>query len=137
MQPISIFALYHIKKKKCNVVFTCITKSNLRLSYIYIETSSSAVFTYETNSMFRQSFIENGFHYCIHLCNQYHFSPKIYTLEKHCTRKAQSSCGGCNRRVHRIVYLAVKKGNILAILFTSENIHRELLSLMNFSLSIC
>ena len=33
----------------------------------------------------------------------------IYMLEKlHCTRKAQSSCGGCSRRVHKIVNLPVK-----------------------------
>ena len=32
-------------------------------------------------------------------------------------------------QLHKIVYLAVKKGNILVI-FTSENIHRELLSLI-------
>ena len=34
-------------------------------------------------------------------------------LENHCTRTTQSSCLGCSRRVHRIVYLAVEKGNIL------------------------
>ena len=34
-------------------------------------------------------------------------------LENHCTRTAQSSRGGCRRRVHKIVYLAVKKGHIL------------------------
>ena len=34
-------------------------------------------------------------------------------LENHCTQTAQSSHGGCSRRVHKIVYLAVKKGNIL------------------------
>ena len=36
-----------------------------------------------------------------------------YTLENHCTRTARSSLGGCSRRVHKIVYLVVKKGNIL------------------------
>ena len=35
------------------------------------------------------------------------------TLENHCTRTTQSSCCGCSRRVHKIVYLAVNKGNIL------------------------
>ena len=35
------------------------------------------------------------------------------TLENHCTRTAQSSCVGCSRRVDKIVYLAVIKGNIL------------------------
>ena len=35
------------------------------------------------------------------------------TLENHCTRTAQSSGGGCSRRVHKIEYLAVIKGNIL------------------------
>ena len=32
------------------------------------------------------------------------------TLENHCTRTAQSSLGGCSRRVHKIEYLAVYKG---------------------------
>ena len=60
------------------------------------------------------------------------FSPHVSnTLENDCTRTAQSSRGGCSRRVHKIVYLAVNKGNILVIFFTSENIHRELLSLIN------
>ena len=35
------------------------------------------------------------------------------TLENHCTRTVQSSRVGCSLRVHRIVYLAVKKGNVL------------------------
>ena len=40
------------------------------------------------------------------------------TLENHCNRTAQSLHGGCSRRVHKIVYLAVKKGNIFVnILF--------------------
>ena len=38
-----------------------------------------------------------------------------FTLEDHCTRKAQSSSGGCSQRVHKIEYLAVNKGNILVI----------------------
>ena len=33
--------------------------------------------------------------------------------------------------MHKIVYLAVKKGHILVIFFASENIHCELLSLIN------
>ena len=33
------------------------------------------------------------------------------TLENHCTRTAQSSRGGCSRRVHKIEYLAVNKSN--------------------------
>ena len=33
-------------------------------------------------------------------------------LENHCTL-AQSLGGGCSLQVHKIVYLAVKKGNIL------------------------
>ena len=33
----------------------------------------------------------------------------------HCTGTAQSSRGGCSRPVHKIVYLAVKRGNILVI----------------------
>ena len=44
-------------------------------------------------------------------------------LENHCTRMAQSSCVVCSRRVHRIVYQAVKKCNF-GQCFTSENIHR-------------
>ena len=52
------------------------------------------------------------------------------TLENHCTGTTQSSGGGCSRRVHKILYLAFKKGTILVI-FTSENIHRESLSLKN------
>ena len=40
--------------------------------------------------------------------------PSI-TLENHCTRATQSSRGGCSRRVHKIEYLAVDKGNILVI----------------------
>ena len=38
------------------------------------------------------------------------FNCPYFTLENHCTRTAQSSRGGCSRRVHKIVYLAVKKG---------------------------
>ena len=45
-----------------------------------------------------------------------HFSD-MNTLENHCTRTAQSSHGGCSRRVHKIVYLAVNKGYILVIFF--------------------
>ena len=37
----------------------------------------------------------------------------VTTLENHCTRTAQSSRGGCSRRAHKIIHLAVKKGNIL------------------------
>ena len=37
----------------------------------------------------------------------------IDTIETHCTRRAQSSRGGYSRRWHKIVYLAVKKGNTL------------------------
>ena len=37
-----------------------------------------------------------------------------------CTRAAQSSRVGCSRRVHKIVYLAVKKGNILVNIFLLE-----------------
>ena len=40
-----------------------------------------------------------------------------YTLENHCTRTAQSSRGGCSRRVHKIVYTVVNKGNILVIFY--------------------
>ena len=38
------------------------------------------------------------------------FNCPYFTLENHCTRTAQSSLGGCSRRVYKIVYLAVKKG---------------------------
>ena len=34
-------------------------------------------------------------------------------LENDCTRTAQSSCGGYSQRVHKIVFLAVSKGNVL------------------------
>ena len=37
----------------------------------------------------------------------------IFKLENHCTRPAQSSHGGCSRRLHKLVYLAIKNGNIL------------------------
>ena len=53
-----------------------------------------------------------------------HVKMPTTTLENHCARTAQSSRGGCSRRVHKIVYLAVKKGNILVIFFTSENCWR-------------
>ena len=39
----------------------------------------------------------------------------LITLENHCTLTAQSLRGGCSRGVHKIVYLAVYKGNILVI----------------------
>ena len=46
------------------------------------------------------------------------------TLEPdHCTRTAQSSRGGCSRRVHKKVYLAVKKGSYFCQFLNSENIH--------------
>ena len=40
---------------------------------------------------------------------------RVYTLNNHsdCSRTAQSLRGGCSRRVHKIVYLAVNKGNIM------------------------
>ena len=40
-----------------------------------------------------------------------------FTLENHCTGTVQSFRGGCSRRVHKIVYLAVNKGNSLVIFF--------------------
>ena len=55
----------------------------------------------------------------------------ILMLENYCTRTAQSSHGGCSGRVHKIVYLAVTKGNISVIFFISENIHRKLLLRLN------
>ena len=39
----------------------------------------------------------------------------IYTLQNHCTQIVQSSHAGWIRQVHRIVYLAVKKGNHLLL----------------------
>ena len=42
----------------------------------------------------------------------------LTTLENHCTQTAQSSCGGCSRQVHKIVYQAVKKGIILVNIFS-------------------
>ena len=45
----------------------------------------------------------------------------MITLENHCTRTTQSSRGGCSRRVHKIVYLAVK-WEYFGQYFTSENI---------------
>ena len=44
------------------------------------------------------------------------FGPRS-TLENHCTRTVQSSCGGCSRRVHKIVNLAVQKGNICDLFY--------------------
>ena len=58
-------------------------------------------------------------------------SPDCSTIENHCTWTAQPWHVSFSRRVHKIVYLAVNKGNILFIFFTSENIHRELLSFIN------
>ena len=40
------------------------------------------------------------------------FNLLKFTLVNHCTRTAQSSRVCCSRRVHGIVYQAVKKGNI-------------------------
>ena len=48
---------------------------------------------------------------------------KTTALEKHSHRVVVG--------VHKIVYLAVKLGNDFGQYFTSENIHRELLSLIN------
>ena len=39
------------------------------------------------------------------------------TLENHCTQTVQSLRAGCSRQGHKIVYLAVKKGNILPIFY--------------------
>ena len=46
-------------------------------------------------------------------CKKYKNLTYWHTLESHCTRTVQPSRGGCSRCVHKIVYLAVKKGNIL------------------------
>ena len=51
------------------------------------------------------------------------YTLSVITLENHCTRIAQSPRGVCSRRVHKIMYLAVKKGNILVnILLTKISI---------------
>ena len=62
---------------------------------------------------------------------QYILNRSNNHAREHCTRNAQSSRGVCSRRVHKIEYLAVNKGNILVNFFTYANIHRELLSLIN------
>ena len=56
--------------------------------------------------------------------------PK-FTLENHCTRAAQSPHGDCSQRVLKIEHPAVNKGNIFGQYFTFENIHHELLSIIN------
>ena len=40
-------------------------------------------------------------------------SIEMNHLENHCTRTAKSLHGGCSGQVHKIGYLAVKKGYIL------------------------
>ena len=47
--------------------------------------------------------------YNVFLC----LSLTVGTLDNHCIRTVQSLRGGCSRRVHKIVYLAVKNDNIL------------------------
>ena len=47
---------------------------------------------------------------------------QIIMLENRCTRTVQPLHVGCRRRVHRIVYIAVKKGKYFGQYFTSENI---------------
>ena len=75
----------------------------------------------------------------------YCVSPLLFfTLENHCTRTAQSSRGGCSRRVYKIVYLAVKNGNILVNflllkIFIANNYHLQFqlyISLTFFALSV-
>ena len=60
---------------------------------------------------------------------------KTATITKiffHCIRTAQSSRVGSNLRVHRIVYLVVKRGNILVNVVVLKIIYfRLLLSLIN------
>ena len=46
---------------------------------------------------------------CVQRCYEWYY----ITLENHRTRTAQLSRGGCSRRVHKIKYLAVNKGNSL------------------------
>ena len=45
--------------------------------------------------------------------NRFGTASTVHMLEKHWTRTVQSSRVGCSRRVHRIVYVSVKKGNIM------------------------
>ena len=45
--------------------------------------------------------------------HSFHCFKSLSMLENHLTRTVQSSRGGCSRRVHKFVYLAVKNGNIL------------------------
>ena len=52
----------------------------------------------------------------------------VIILENHCNQTAKSSCGGCSRQVHKIVYLAVNKGNnllnvLLLKIFIANNYH--------------
>ena len=58
---------------------------------------------------YEQIYLSN-FSYCSNLFLVLCAVPQARELY---TRAAQSSRVGCSRRVHRIVYLAVKKGNIL------------------------
>ena len=68
-------------------------------------------------------FFNPGGHFCSeewnHLCNfgrgynGEYFKDVGSTLDNHCTQRAQSSHSSCSRQVHKIVNLAVKKGNIL------------------------
>ena len=44
------------------------------------------------------------------------------TLENHCNRTVQSLRAGCSRREHKIVYLAVKKGNIFVNIIVLETL---------------
>ena len=44
---------------------------------------------------------------CGSLCSVSLLHGVVVMLEKHCTRTAQSSCGGCSRRVHKIEYFAM------------------------------
>ena len=60
-----------------------------------------------------------------------HTSFKFNALENLCTQKLQSSRGGCSRPVHKMVYLALYKGNILINILFLKNIHREIPSLIN------
>ena len=44
------------------------------------------------------------------------FFSTLFMLENHCTQTAQSSRGGCSRRVHKIEYLAVNKANFVCLI---------------------
>ena len=65
-------------------------------------------------------FYTNDFTFVYPEMTRWWFYYHQYSLENHCTRTTQSSRAGCSRRVYRIVYVAVKKGNILVNILLLE-----------------